>query len=189
MEKIFKKRTTSTKKQTELKKIVITGPESVGKTTLTKYLANHYNTIWLPEYAREYIEKLNKPYTYNDVVEIAKKQIILEKKYQRKAKKILFIDTGLIVTKIWFKEVYNEYPIWINEAIKNQKTNLFLLCNYDIPWVNDGIRENGSNEKRKYLFNEYKKEIEKNGYNYKIIYNLDEQRFKNAIKITDKEIF
>jgi len=169
-------------------KIIITGPESTGKTTLAKQLAAYYNTIWLPEYAREYVETLKQHYTYNDVIHIAKEQIKLEKEYLNNANNILFVDTGLIITKIWFKEVYNKYPDWLNNEIKNQKTDLFLLCDYDIPWVADSTRENGSNKIREYLFNQYKKEIEKNKFNYKIISNLDDKRLENAIKIIDKLI-
>ena len=169
-------------------KIIITGPESTGKTTLARQLAAHYNTIWLPEYARTYIESLKRHYNYNDIINIAKEQIKLEKEYLNKAKNILFVDTGLIITKIWFKEVYDKYPNWLNNAIKYQAADLFLLCNYDIPWVKDPLRENGSTEIREYLFNQYKKEIEKNKFNYKIISNLDNERLENAIKIVDNII-
>ena len=171
-----------------MKKIIITGPESTGKTTLAKQLAEHYNTLWLPEFARTYIESLKRKYNYNDIIYIAKEQIKLEKEYLKKANKILFVDTGLIITKIWFKEVYNKYPNWLNNAIKYQNADFFLLCNYDIPWVDDSVRENGSNEIREYLFNQYKKEIEKNKFNYKIISNLDDKRLENALKIIDELI-
>jgi len=171
-----------------LKKIIITGPESTGKTTLAKQLAEHYKTVWLPEFARKYIETLKRHYNYNDIVHIAKEQIKLEKEYLNKANRILFVDTGLIITKTWFEVSYKKYPNWLNNAIKYQKIDLFLLCNYDIPWVADSTRENGSNEIREHLFNQYKKEIEKNKFNYKIISNLDDKRLENAIQIIDELI-
>ncbi|MBN1251994.1 MAG: ATP-binding protein [Bacteroidales bacterium] len=170
-------------------KIIITGPESTGKTTLAKQLAEHYKTIWLPEYARTYVENLNRPYNYNDIEKIAEKQILLEEEYFKNANKILFVDTGLIITKIWFTQVFKKYPSWLDNSIKTQKPDLYLLCNYDLPWISDSVRENGSDNKRQYLFRLYQKEIEKNKFKYKIISKLGKERLNSAIKIIDKIIY
>ena len=167
------------------KRIIITGPESTGKSTLSKQLADYYQTIYLPEYARTYIENLNRHYNYNDLVKIAKMQIKLEKEFYEKANIFLFIDTGLIITKIWFQEVYNKYPAWLDEAIGDSLPEFYLMCNFDLPWKNDHVRENGSNERRKYLMNRYIQEIESYKVKYYNISGQGKKRLQKAIKYID----
>ena len=170
----------------KVKRIIISGPESTGKSTLAKQLADYYKTDFLPEYARTYIENLNRPYNYNDLVKIAKMQIKLEKKFFKKAHDFLFIDTGLIITKIWFQEVYKKYPAWLDKEIVNFLPELYLLCNYDLSWENDLVRENGSNERRKYLMNMYIQEIESHGVKYYIISGQGKKRLQKAINCINK---
>jgi len=97
-----------------IKKIAITGPESTGKSELAKKLAKHYNTVWVPEFSREYIDNINRPYDYDDIIEIAKGQLNREKEAEKKANKFLFCDTELIVAKIWSEFKYS--IINFNEA-------------------------------------------------------------------------
>ncbi|MEN8121796.1 MAG: ATP-binding protein [Bacteroidota bacterium] len=165
----------------KVKRIIISGPESTGKSNLAKQLADYYNTVFLPEYARTYIENLNRSYNYYDLVKIAKMQIKLEKEFVKKAHGFLFIDTGLIITKIWFQEVYNKYPDWLDVVIVNSLPDLYLVCNCDLPWENDPVRENGSNERRKYLMNRYIQEIESYGIKYYIISGQGKKRLQKAI--------
>jgi NadR type nicotinamide-nucleotide adenylyltransferase len=161
------------------KRIVVIGPESTGKTTICEKLASHYNTKWLPEYARTYIESLNRPYTQNDVLHIAKKQIELEEELA-KCNNILFIDTDLIITKVWLLHVYKTCPDWINNAIKNTPRTLYLLCYPDLPWEFDPVRENP--QLRDYFFEWYKKEIEDLNIPYFIVKGEGEERVKNCIE-------
>ena len=134
-------------------RIVITGPESTGKTLLSKQLAEHFKTDWIPEYAREYVENLDRAYTFEDVEKIAKKQIETDKQIFKKTNDLVFIDTWLIITKVWFTEVYKNVPDWIHEHIISSKIDLFLLCKPDIEWAEDPLRENKN--KRDYLFQKY----------------------------------
>ena len=97
-----------------IKKVVLIGSESTGKTELSDFLAKEFKTISVPEFAREYIEKLKRPYTYDDVEYIAKQQVLLESEYFLKANRMLFYDTYLIITKIWFEIVYKKVPQWID---------------------------------------------------------------------------
>jgi NadR type nicotinamide-nucleotide adenylyltransferase len=168
-------------------KIVITGPESTGKTSLAEYLSNIYSTVFVPEYARDYIEKLNRQYTFEDIEHIAKKQIILGKEFMNKANKILFFDTYLIITKIWFLWSFKYCPDWLLHEIEKSDIDLFLLCNTDIPWIPDKVRENGG-ENRERLFEIYKSEIENYGFNYAIITGKASERFENAKRIVDSFI-
>ena len=167
-------------------KVVICGPESTGKTTLARYLANYYNTKWIPEYAREYIGNLDRAYTYQDVEIIAKKQV---KQFQEDAnlnKDYVFFDTGLIITKVWFLEVFRDYPKWLDEKIEECMPSLYLLCYHDIDWEFDPLRENGSDERRAYFFNKYLEEIKKTGCKYQIIRGFTKERYKLAIQTIDK---
>lgn len=163
-----------------IKKIVITGPESTGKTTLCMQLAKHYNSVYIPEYARSYVEGLNRKYTFDDIEHIARKQVTLEKEFVSKANSYLFYDTYLIISKIWFIWCYDQYPKWIDEEIENCEIDLFLLLNTDVKWEKDLVRENNG-ENRQKLFDLYKKELEKFRKNYTVITGIGEERFRNAL--------
>ncbi|HRW63300.1 MAG TPA: ATP-binding protein [Bacteroidales bacterium] len=165
-----------------IKRIVLIGPESTGKTELAQFLSKKLDTVFVPEYAREYIENLNRKYTYNDVVHIAETQINLSKRFINQANKVLFYDTYLIITKIWFKVVFNTYPSWIDKELTDNPIDLFLLCNTDIEWLPDAVRENGG-EMREKLFEMYKQEIESFGFKYEIVKGVGEERFQNALEI------
>jgi len=166
-------------KANRLKKIVILGPESTGKTTLCQSLAEHYHTQWLPEYARTYIENLNRPYTQDDVLHIAKKQVELEEE-SAKNNPVLFIDTDLIITKVWLLHVYGTCPSWIDEWLKNATRTLYLLCYPDIEWEYDPVRENP--QLRDYFFEWYKKEIEALHIPYFIVKGIGDIRERSCIK-------
>jgi len=163
-----------------IKRIIITGPESTGKTLMTRYLADYYNTVFVPEYAREYIEKLQGNYRYSDVIHIARKQIELEQELIERAHRILFYDTFLIITKIWMQVVYQDVPSWVDDYIRHGSWDLFLLCDYDIPWEADPVREN-SGEMRIKLFNMYQQEIKKLGVPCKVITGIGQERYTNAL--------
>lgn len=165
-----------------MKKIIITGPESTGKSTLTKFIAEHFNTIYIPEYAREYVENLKRKYNYKDIVKIAEKQIYDLKKEYPEELKYIFFDTGLIITKIWFQEVYGKVPPFLQDALNEIKIDLYLLCYPDLDWEYDKIREN-SGEKRFYLFEKYKQELENLNCKYFIIKGKGHFRHEKAIKI------
>ena len=160
--------------------IVLTGPESTGKSLLSEFLAKKLDGIWIPEFAREYISKINRPYTYSDLEFIAKTQINQRKVAERKVKEFLILDTWLIITKIWFIEVYERFPEWIDETINNYPVDLYLLCEPDIPWVPDPLRENGG-ERRNYLFRRYFDEIMKTGVPYEIVSGVNDGRYNNAL--------
>jgi NadR type nicotinamide-nucleotide adenylyltransferase len=140
--------------------IVVTGPESTGKSVLTGELAEHFQGMVVEEYARQYVENTGKHYTFEDIEKIAKEQVkeYLQAKKSAGEKKLVFFDTFLIITKVWFEEVFFCCPVWLNNAIKDFKMDYALLCLPDIPWTADGVRENP--HRREYLFNCYKRELE-----------------------------
>jgi len=166
-------------------RIVVTGPESTGKTLISEYLAKNLNGFLVPEFAREYITVLKRKYTYNDIEFIARMQIKQRKDIDKRSFDYVIFDTWLIITKIWFSEVYGKYPAWIDEAINNLSVDLFLLCKPDIPWIPDPVRENGG-ERRLYLFEKYKEEIIKTHTPYEIISGVNEVRYINALENVKK---
>src|SRR5438045_976931 len=128
----------------EIKKIVVIGPESTGKSTLCSQLAEHYKTVWCPEYAREYLEKNGTDYTYGDLLTIAKGQIELEERTLTTVdsrQSTVFIDTDMYVMKVWCEFAFGKCHSWILNQIVERKNDLYLLCNVDLPWVKDELRE------------------------------------------------
>ncbi len=158
---------------------MITGPESTGKTELSKGLAGFFNTVWVPEYAREYIDKLGRPYVQDDILKIAERQLENEQKLKGKAHQFLFADTSMLVAKIWSEFVFGSCDPWIEEKLHTHKYDLYLLCDIDMPWEYDPQREHP--EARQELFNLYHQELKKHGFPFVIISGLGEQRLKNAI--------
>lgn len=158
--------------------VVLTGPESTAKSTLAKQLSEIYGTQWVPEYAREYIENLNRSYTYNDVLKIAQHQIKSYEKVLQSGERLVFFDTFLVITKIWFREVFGNVPKEIENYLEGIDIDLHLLCYPDIKWINDGIRENEN--KRLYLYDEYRNELDNYNFKYEIIKGSENERTQLA---------
>lgn len=167
-----------------LKRVAITGPESTGKTKLTAWLANAYETMWVPEYAREYLEENGPDYTLNDVVAIARGQLAQENTVAENTQKILFCDTDLLVTKIWCEVVFGTCPEWIEQQFRTHRYDLYLLCYPDIPWEPDPLRENPDD--RVELFALYLKALEENNLPFRVVKGLGDIRFKNARTFVDE---
>lgn len=156
---------------TQIKKIVVIGPESTGKSTLCSQLAEHYQTLWCAEYAREYLEKNGTNYTYDDLLTIAKGQIELEELSVASCQlsegesfdsqftthdSLLFIDTDMYVMKVWCEFAFGKCHSWILNQIVTRKYDLYLLCNVDLPWVKDELREYPDIATRNKLYHFYK---------------------------------
>lgn len=161
-------------------RVAVTGPESTGKSTLAKKLAKYFNTIWVPEYARTYIDQLGRPYEQHDLLEIAKGQIEAEDSLIHEANNLLFCDTELLVIKIWSEYKYGTVDSYILSEINKRFYDLYLLLDVDLPWVNDSQREHPEN--RAYFFGLFEKELKKMGANYFVISGGSESRFNGARK-------
>lgn len=164
-----------------MKAVIISGPESSGKSTLTMELANYYSVEGVPEYARDYVVRLNRPYNCVDVETIARRQVAFYKimRRQKNMDDLVFFDTFLVVSKVWFQEVFKLCPVWLHNAILENIPDLVLLCKPDITWTDDGVRENPQN--RQYLFNCYENEFNYYGINYHLVDGIGSSRLKNAI--------
>ena len=231
-------------------KVGIIGPESTGKSSLGQYLAKRYGATYVPEYARDYVASLHRPYTYDDVCHIACKQIETISKSPLVAPQkdypgaqvvhsdlscasapaiigdagvspagycpgaqasspatsffgapskgentkspfkgdlegldgdggcpVIFFDTELIVTRVWFDYVYGTAPDWLLSAMQQYKMDTYLLTYPDIPWIPDPTRENGSDEMRLQLFHRYEQEIQALDVPYYIIRHTDDLKF------------
>lgn len=145
-------------------KVGIIGPESTGKSTLARYLANRYHGLRVPEYARDYMEKLHRPYTQEDVEAIARHQI---EEMKHLNSELVFFDTELIITKVWFLYKYGHCPEWLEQAIHDYPMDVYLLTYPDIEWEPDPVRENPTI--RLELFEQYEREVQALGIPYYII--------------------
>jgi NadR type nicotinamide-nucleotide adenylyltransferase len=168
----------------KLIRIAITGPESTGKSDLAKALAEYYQTVWVPEYAREYLNNLNRDYIYKDILLIAKGQVKGEEEILEKTNRFLFADTEMIVLKIWCEVKYRKCHPWILNQLAKQKYDLYLLTDIDLPWQPDPLREHP--DKRRELFNLYLDELKKKDLPFEIVSGFGDQRLANAIEIIEK---
>lgn len=166
-----------------VKRIALIGPESTGKSELCERMAEHYKTVWVPEYARAFMENLSRAYTFDDVVHCAQQQIKAEDEMLKKANNFLFCDTELINFKVWFEDKFKKVPEWLEEEIIKRKYDLYLLTAPDLPWIAERIRENP--KRRKYFFDLYLNELEKRNFGFKIISGEGEHRFSLAVNMVD----
>jgi NadR type nicotinamide-nucleotide adenylyltransferase len=192
-----------------LKKIVIIGPESTGKSTLCEQLAQHYNMQWCPEFAREYLLTNGTDYSYDNLLAIAKGQLALEEEYLNIVKSqwslasqntwvnpqsllttsrtpMLFIDTDMYVMKVWCEYVFGQCHPFILDQIAKRKYDLYLLCNTDLPWVKDELREYPDEANRIELYHIYKDLLINQDVPWVEINGSYEERFLTAINAVEE---
>ena len=163
-----------------IKKIAVTGPESTGKSTLSAALAAFFQTAWVPEYAREYLENLDRNYEEKDLLEIAKGQLALQEELEKSSDQYLICDTDLLVIKIWSEHKYGRCHPWILKKLDEINYDLYILPYIDIPWQEDPLREHP--DLREYFFNKYKEELITRKVNFIEVKGALDQRVKESIK-------
>lgn len=159
--------------------VALTGPESCGKSTLTQQLGNYFHAPIVDEYAREYLEKTNGKYTFDDMEKIARGQLILFNKALTKHPKLLFTDTELTVIKTWSEFKYQKIAPWIQQQYEKQDIDLYLLCKPDLTWEEDPLRESKNN--RDEIFELYVEALEKMNRSYQIVSGLGTSRIQKAV--------
>ena len=165
-------------------KIAIVGPESTGKSTMSAYLAKHYNTVWVPEYARGYCENLTEPPTWQDEINMFEGQLQLEKDYLPKANQILICDTTFITVKIWSDEMFGQSPQQVLDALPNYHYDLYLLLDIDLPWQDDPLRNFPT--MREHFMEVWHKELKALNANYIVISGTGQNRYESAVKVIDR---
>ena len=163
-----------------IKKVVAIGPECTGKSELSEFLANRFNTRWVAEYAREYLDNLNRPYAEDDLLAIAKGQLQREKEEMSMARKVLICDTNLLVVKIWSRYKYGRCQDEILRLIHPHSYDLYLLTYIDIPWQEDPLREHP--HQREALWRLYQEELEQQQLNWVLIKGSREDRRNTAVQ-------
>lgn len=170
-------------------KIVLFGPESTGKTTLSKQLARYYHTVWVREYAREYLQdkwnNYRKTCENSDLIPIAIGQMELENELVKKADKVLICDTDLLETKVYSEEYYGGFvnPL-LDKAAKENQYDLYLLTYIDTPWEADDLRDRP--EQRMEMFNAFENALKSHKKNYILLKGNKELRLNTAIKAIDE---
>lgn len=170
-------------------KVVMYGPESTGKTTLSKLLARHYNSVWVPEYAREYLQdkwnNARKTCEPQDLLPIAEGQMKLENNLAQKTDTVLICDTDLLETMVYSEAYYLGYCDKILKKYALQNTyNLYFLTYIDIPWEADDLRDKP--EDREDMFNAFEKALIENNRPYVLLKGNIKERLATAIKHIDK---
>jgi NadR type nicotinamide-nucleotide adenylyltransferase len=171
-------------KEFNIKKIAIVGPESTGKSTMSAYLAEHYHTIWVPEFAREYCEKLTEAPTWQDEINMFHGQVALEKELLPKANNLLICDTTFITVKIWSDQIFGKSPQEVLDELPNHHYDLYLLLNIDLPWQDDPLRDFPN--MREHFMQVWYDELDALNANYKLITGTGPERYQHAVDVIDE---
>ncbi len=170
--------------ESSIKKVCVIGPECTGKTELSKFLAAHFKTTCVDEYARAYLNKLGKTYTQADLTKIAHGQLRMEDEWLNESNRIMVCDTNLIVIKVWSEFKFGNCDKEILQRMTERKYDLYLLTNIDIPWQEDPQREHP--DKREYFWDVYQKEVAQTQVPVVEISGTREARQKKAIEAIEK---
>lgn len=166
-----------------IKKIAIVGPESTGKSTMAARLAEHYRTVWVPEYARGYCEKLTAPCSWQDEINMFHGQLELEAELLPFADRILICDTTFITVKIWSDHVFGKAPAEVLEALPKHVYDFYLLMDIDLPWEEDPLRD--FPDLREHFMAVWHRELRELGADYRVVSGSGDDRFGNATAAID----
>jgi NadR type nicotinamide-nucleotide adenylyltransferase len=159
--------------------VAIVGPESTGKTEISKALAQHFKTKWVPEYARAFLSDLGRPYVEDDLVDIAKGQLDRQEQVKNESKDLVFFDTDLLVMKIWSEFKYGRVNPYIETQWELNMSDFYILTYFDIPYEEDPLRENP--EQRPALFDIYKAALKQAGASYVVVKGDRAKRLQQAV--------
>lgn len=168
----------------DIKKIAVIGPECTGKSDLSAFLADHFNTVWVPEYARGYLGNLTRPYQQHDLLSIAHGQLRIEDEWMRDANALLICDTNLYVIKVWSEFRFGVCDPGILKSIASRQYDLYLLTNVDLPWEADPLREHP--DKRQQLYEIFYREMTEQSVPFIEIKGERTERRKTAIDAIQK---
>lgn len=174
-----------------IKRVAIVGAESTGKTTLAQELAQHFKTVWVPEYGREYTEvsvgrEAFFQYQWRDeeFIHIAEKQIELEDRLAKTANRVLICDTDVLATCIWQQRYMGHVSPEVEKIAGQQHYSLYLLTDCDIPFMQDGLRD--GEHLRQWMTQRFRDEFARRQLPWILIYGSHEQRLRFAIDGIEK---
>lgn len=170
-------------------RVVLYGPESTGKTTLAKALADHYQTSWVPEFARSYLqEKWDKQQavcTLADLPIIAHGQVAAENTAIAQANRIIFCDTNILVTKVWSETHFDGYCApELNTILAQTHYDLYLLTSIDVPWEKDDLRDRPNDREQMFIY--FKQQLEAYNLPFLVLEGSLEERVEKAVTVIDQ---
>lgn len=165
-------------------KIAVVGPESTGKSSMSAYLAKHYHTVWVPEFARDYCAALTAPCTWQDEINMFNGQLALEEELLPQANGLLICDTTFITVKIWSDYTFGRSPQEVLNELPKHPYDLYLLLNIDLPWEEDPLRD--FPHMREHFMAVWYKELNALNARYVLISGTGEARYINAVKAVDE---
>ena len=167
-------------------KVVVTGSECTGKTTLVQALAARFETAFSTEGARNYLDEVQRPLSFADVEPIAHCQVSLEGEALEQAENLAILDTDLVSTMIYSRHYYGECKKWIVDMAVSRMANLYLLCDIGVPWTGDGLhRDQGKTEQRLQLHQAFISELDRIQARYEILSGDADTRLEHATTIIE----
>jgi NadR type nicotinamide-nucleotide adenylyltransferase len=167
-----------------LRRVCVFGPESTGKTTLARRLAEHFGTVFVPEYARTLLEARGGKLAEDDMTRIARGQIASEESLARNARGVLICDTDVLTTLVWSEALFARVSPWVRSQAEARDYNLYLLLDVDVPWVDDPVRY--LPKERREFFERCKAALELRGRRYVHLQGTWEERFAQACRAVEK---
>jgi NadR type nicotinamide-nucleotide adenylyltransferase len=167
-------------------RVVLTGSESTGKTTLANELARYYRAELVPEFVRSYAEKQSGVITFDDHGPIARGQIALEDEVFAKTHGLVFLDTDLLSTIVYCEHYFGRCPDWIKETAAARRPDLYILCDIDVPWVADGVRDRG--ERRDEMQSLFHRAVAKSGAPHIDVRGDVAHRMAAAVRAVDRAL-
>ncbi len=165
-----------------MKRVVLIGSESTGKTTLAERLARHYGVLWVPEFVRDYAAAKGSSLEASDVEAIARGQLAREDELRTRAaagrEHLLIGDTDLLSTAVYAEHYYGRAPDWVTEAARNRRPDLYLVLDIDLPWIPDPQRDRG--HRRPEMHALFRAAVEASGAPFVVIFGDTDSRFDSA---------
>jgi nicotinamide riboside kinase len=168
-------------------RVVVTGSECTGKTTMAGALAIHYATVWVPEYVRQFVEEVRRPPGPADIDRIARGQIALEERLSSEASEVLVLDTDLLSTLVYSRHYFGSCPSWIEDAVRRRAGNLYLLAGIDVPWFPDGDQRDRG-DRREEMHDLFLRALLTREMPFLEIRGPHEVRLQNAIAAIDRRL-
>ncbi len=165
-------------------RIVVTGSECTGKTTLARALAKHYETVWVPEYARQFVAKTGTVPKFRDVESIARGQLELEDSLAAEANQLLVLDTDLLSTIVYSRHYFGDCPQFIEVALHERAGDLYLLADIDLPWVAEG-QQRDRGDRREEMQELFRQALRDRGLSFVDIRGSCARRLELAIAAID----